>query len=214
MKFDMNDTSELEELRLVHSTLDGDQDAFRALVLFYELPLLKFLYAFLSDWDNAHEIAQETFIAAYYALPRWAPPQVPTISGKEKEDNVASSQYINVSDHPLAPWLYRITTNKALTFLKKQEKSPNIQFFIGHTMPEMPDTDELAFEDRYVIREQLREALRQLSEDDALCIVLRFVLDEPYATIAEKTHMSQEAVRKRIFRGIKVLKSIYKDIEE
>ena len=213
MGFDMNDTPEIEEVRLIRSILDGDQDAFCSLVLFYEYPLLNFLNAFLDDWDDARDIAQETFISVYYALPRWTPPQVNMRSDQGKGKDVATSHYSDVSDHPLAPWLYRIATNKALTFLKKQAKKTETQFFADRTILEALHACEAAFEDRYVVQEQLREALRQLSEEDALCIVFRFVLDDPYAVIAEKLHLSKEAVRKRVFRGLKVLSSVYKAMD-
>ena len=181
---------------------------------FYEQPLLKFLFAFLDDWDNARDIAQDVFLAAYYALPQWTPLQGSATSDQENGHEVISSQHLNVKNHPLAPWLYQIATNKALTFLKKQAKRPDTQSLLDHTLAWTPSTYESTFEERYVVREQLREALKYLSEEDALCIVLRFALDEPYIEIAEYLHLSKEAVRKRVFRGLKILKSSYKAMEE
>ncbi len=59
------------ELSLVQQTLDGDHDAFGVLVLMYERPLSAYIYAILRDKEYTHDVAQETFIAAYYALPQW-----------------------------------------------------------------------------------------------------------------------------------------------
>lgn len=71
-----------------------------------------------------------------------------------------------------------------------------------------------AWEDRYVVRELLQEALSQLPVDDALCIILRFIAGERYAEIAERLGMTKEAVRKRVTRGLVALRSAYKALDQ
>ncbi|GCE07172.1 RNA polymerase sigma factor [Dictyobacter aurantiacus] len=198
-----------DELALVRRTLDGDQDAFGALILIYERPLLTYIYSMLRDWEGAHDVAQETFIAAYYALPRWKPPEDRSTK-KGSRATAAGDEWGNANLHPLAPWLYRIATNKALNSLKKRahQQASLSQISAGS------ETDDDTPEEHYLVRELLREALGSLSEEDAMCIVLRFAFDERYSEIALKFHASEEAIRKRIARGLVALRSSYARMTE
>jgi DNA-directed RNA polymerase specialized sigma24 family protein len=117
----MDSSSNIEELELVRRATHGDHEAFHRLVLCYEPQLLAYLMQVLGNWEDAYDIAQETFIAAYYALPRWRPIEQARTPVKEQ----ASEQQVSLEPgeravRPLAPWLYRIATNRALTLLKKQ----------------------------------------------------------------------------------------------
>ena len=188
----------------------GDHDAFRQLVVGYEMAILTYLHSILGDWENARDVTQETFIAAFYALPHWQPP----------ERLNQSSQY--VMNHPLAPWLYRIATNRALTFLKQRNRHKAITSLhdeqhadvsqSGGAVIKHGDSVE-AWENQYVMREVLHEALSQLAEDDAACIVLRFVDGERYTEIAERLGTTKEAVRKRVTRGLVMLRAAYKSVD-
>lgn len=68
-------------------------------------------------------------------------------------------------------------------------------------------------EDRYIVRELLRQALNCLSQEDAACLLLRFVESERYSEIAVRLGMSQEAVRKRVTRSLAVLRTIYHQLD-
>lgn len=204
----MEVSSPMEELELVRRSIQGDHEAFRMLVIAYEPQLLGYLLRLLRNWEDAHDIAQETFLAAYYALPRWKPPE----QGKylERETHL----------HLLAPWLYQIATNRALTLLKKQStqhQQLNSQDTLAQISENMqrgsPNEQHLALEDRYVIHELLREALSHLTEEDATCLIMRFVSGEQYAEIAGTLGLTAEAVRKRIARSLVVLRSVYRSLD-
>jgi RNA polymerase sigma factor (sigma-70 family) len=204
-----------EELALIYQAAKGDQYAFEALVKLYESSILTYLSALLGNWENARDIVQETFVAAYYALPRWIPPKKYTL-GKKADSVLYQQDYVD--QHPLAPWLYQIATNKALTFLKKQERHNQAALQIANNLSIgtllQSAVDGTAIEESYIARELLQRSLKSLSEEDIACIILRFVLDETYAEIAERLHVSKEAVRKRISRGLNTLRSVYVSIEK
>jgi RNA polymerase sigma-70 factor (ECF subfamily) len=223
IRADMNRLSGIEELELVHQVVHGDHEAFRFLVLSYESSLLMYLKGLLGNLEDARDIAQETFVAAFYALPRWKSPISKDMSGdvrgKEIDD---SSGCTYVEAHPLAPWLYRIATNRALTFLKTRSANMNLVLaeFEDQRQTNQKETrisqsvNNMTLEDCYVARELLREALSCLSEEDAVCVVLRFVLKEQYSEIAERLGLTKEAIRKRVARGLVTLRSAYKTLEE
>lgn len=97
-----NSLSECDELDLVERIRKGNQEAFRSLVLYYEPRLLAHLLPMLGNIENARDILQETFLVVFQELPTW------------------KRGLTGTSGHPLAPWIYRIATNKALSLLRKQ----------------------------------------------------------------------------------------------
>lgn len=196
-----------QELRLVQRTLDGDPDAFGALILMYERPLSAYIYSIVRDKEHTRDVAQETFIAAYYALPHWKAPIAHTDSSTQATGESARSES---GMYLLAPWLYRIATNKALQFLKRQ---PPPVYSTEQSLEDKPPYSETP-EEHYLMKELLQEVLSSLSEEDALCIVLRFCLHEQYSDIAAKMHSSTEAVRKRISRGLLTLRSAYATMQK
>jgi RNA polymerase sigma factor (sigma-70 family) len=196
-----------DELSLVQRTLDGDHDAFGVLVLIYERPLLAYIYSILRDKEYTHDIAQETFTTAYYALSHWTSPVLDAATSTQTNGEHEKSYF---KAHPLAPWLYRIATNKALQFLKKQTHFEYSSIQLAEATLSNSDIPE----ERYLVKELLQEVLSSLSEEDALCIVLRFGFHEPYSDIATKIHSSAEAVRKRISRKIHILRSAYATMQD
>ncbi|BCL82962.1 RNA polymerase sigma factor [Ktedonobacteria bacterium brp13] len=220
--FDEETVSGNSEHEYIRKAACGDHNAFGKLVLVYETPILTYLQSILGNWENARDLTQETFIAAFYDLPRWQPPEQ-LHHGQSAAQNSAHTARFSLN-HPLAPWLYRIATNQALTFLKQQSRYKRTGIALSpedHTdtiqiseSAKKPQSFVAAWEDRYVVRELLHEALSQLATEDALCIILRFVAGERYTEIADRSGMTKEAVRKRVTRGLVVLRSVYKALEQ
>lgn len=186
------------ELAWIELAALGDHEAFRRLVLIYESPLLAYLTQMLGNREHARDIAQETFIAIFRALPRWQPPE-------------------HSSDRPLAPWLYRIATNRALNLLQRQpEHAPlltdaSLDGLRGEQQQRA--ISSINVEEQYAIREMLQQALRKLTAEDAACLVLRFISGESYMEIAQRLGISSEAARKRVTRGLAALKAAYIALE-
>src|SRR5205085_6997767 len=81
--------------RLVALTRKGNQGAFEALVQRYESRLLAFCRHMLGSREDAEDVLQEVFAAAYNAM-----------LGDERAINVR-------------PWLYRIARNRCLNHLRR-----------------------------------------------------------------------------------------------
>ncbi len=174
------------EMDAIHHAIHGDQAAFRMLVQLYEQRLIAYLTQMLGDHELARDLTQETFVAAYRALPRWQPPETPTAS-------------------PLAPWLYRIATNRALSLIRQHHTEAMSWDAVRVPFP----TPGIGLEDQVVARILLRQALESLSDDDAACLVLHFVAGERYGEIATRLGLTGEAVRKRVARGLVALRAAY-----
>lgn len=74
----------------------GDRASFDALVRRHKEPLYRFVRRYVGQADDAYDILQESFVAAWMALQRYDPKR------------------------PFAPWLHRIALNKCRDFGRRQ----------------------------------------------------------------------------------------------
>lgn len=84
-----------DESELIARSLNGDHVAYGELVNRYKNAIFYHSFAIVHSEDVAEDVAQETFITAYYKLQRYNP------------------------EYKLSTWLFKIATNKALDSLKK-----------------------------------------------------------------------------------------------
>lgn len=196
-----------DEPGLIARAQKGDGEAFRLLANFYGPRLSTYLARMLGDQESARDLVQETLLAAYRALPRWQPPAV---SLKGAGEPGVEQRFL--LQHPLSPWLYRIATNFALTYLKNRASLSTRSQAGGAHFQNQPSS-MLDLEERYATRELLREALSRLSPEDATCLLLRFVGGERYAEIAVHLGISKEAARKRVGRGLASLRGVYRQLD-
>ena len=97
------------------------------------------------------------------------------------------------------PWARRIATNVALTHLRRlrPEAALETEFFA----PEGPDAAEVAD-----LRTRIREALDELPVLLREIAILALIEDRPYREIAEGFGVSENAVKLRVFRAVRLLR--------
>lgn len=79
----------MNEAEQITTARQGNTAAWETLVSSHQEPVFRLAYLLLGDPDDAQDVAQETFIRAYHALPRFD------------------------TSLPLRPWLLRIASNLA-----------------------------------------------------------------------------------------------------
>lgn len=89
---------QVDEPTLITQSQAGDHEAYAALVDRYKTAFYHHCFAMVRDEDVAADIAQETFIAAYYNLHKYNP------------------------TYRLATWLFKIATNKSLDYLRRASR--------------------------------------------------------------------------------------------
>lgn len=87
-----------DEAKLIAQSIDGDQEAYGTLVDRYKNALYRHCFAIVRNEDAAEDIAQETFITAFFKLKTYN------------------------AEYKLGTWLFKIATNKALNYLKKSAR--------------------------------------------------------------------------------------------
>jgi RNA polymerase sigma-70 factor (ECF subfamily) len=101
---------------LVARSMNGDVDSFNQLVLRWERPIYALAYRVIGRDEDARDVAQETFLRAFRALPGF--------KGQAK----------------FSSWLYRIALNLCRDWIRRKKRTPLVE------MPEGVDIAELASE--------------------------------------------------------------------
>lgn len=86
----------ISEKEIIERVLGGDANAFEELVLRYEKTVYSLAVRMVSDREDAADMTQEAFIKAYNSLSSFR------------------------GDSKFSVWLYRITTNVCLDFLRSK----------------------------------------------------------------------------------------------
>jgi RNA polymerase sigma-70 factor (ECF subfamily) len=172
----------MEEKELIRRSTQGDENAFSLLVKAYKTKVFNLAYSFTRDRDMADDLAQEVFIKAYFALPKF----------KYKAE--------------FGTWLYRIATNHIRDHLRKKGRSreANIEATIKRT-PSQENDKGIA-----LLREQriklVHDAIHTLSEKHQIILSLRDIQGLPYEKITKILNVSPGTVNSRIHRARKILR--------
>jgi len=169
---------------LVERVQQGDKKAFDLLVLKYQQRIMKVLSRYVRDPFEVQDLAQEAFIKAYRALPKFR------------------------GDSAFYTWLYRIAINTAKNFMVAQgRRPPNVD--IDATEAETYEGDsalkEYASPEREALRDEIKEtvfkAIDDLPDDLKTAITLRELEGMSYEEIADAMDCPIGTVRSRIFRA-------------
>lgn len=176
--------NESTDTKLVKRVQKGDKGAFDMLVLKYQHKIVNLVMRYVRDPEQALDIAQDAFIKAYRALPRFR------------------------GDSAFYTWLYRIAVNTAKNHLAAQRRRP-IDIELDLQDPEQYDLHaklkETDTPEGVTISEELRKtvekAIQLLPEDLRTAIVLRELDGMSYEEIAQTMECPVGTVRSRIFRA-------------
>ena len=177
-------TSGASDAALVQRVKQGDRSAFDLLVAKYQHKILNLIMRYVKDSSEAMDVAQETFIKAYRAVPSFR------------------------GDSAFYTWLYRIAINTAKNHLVAARRRPisldidpgDAEGFEPFAVLRDGDTPErLALTDE--IGEAINCAVEDLPEELRTAILLRELEGMSYEEIAQAMDCPVGTVRSRIFRA-------------
>jgi RNA polymerase sigma-70 factor (ECF subfamily) len=187
-------TSSQIDYALVQRAIGGDQAAFKTLFDKYKQPLYFHILKLVKDREIIEDLLQEIFLKAF--------------------DNISSFN----PDYAFSTWLYRITTNHSIDYLRKKKlKTFSIHDPIRTKDGEMSIEleDEGRSTDDLIVRKQrsqiLREALDSLPEKYREIIKMRHVEELSYQEIADILDLPLGTVKAHIFRARELLYKYLKD---
>jgi RNA polymerase sigma-70 factor, ECF subfamily len=166
----------------------GDKRAFEMLVIKYQRRIERLIGRMVRDVDLVPDIAQETFIRAYRALPQFR------------------------GESAFYTWLYRIAVNTAKKALMELKRDPLVS---ESAYASRDDDDETSRVENELsdgetpegllaskeIAAAVNAAIEALSEDLRQAITLREIEGLSYEEIAEAMNCPIGTVRSRIFRA-------------
>lgn len=174
----MNET----DSELIEQCLSGHAAAFGQLVQRHQNRLFNSLYRMLGSREDADDVAQEAFVAAFQKLD--------TFRG--------DSQFYS--------WLFRIAYNTAISMKRKAKlktiSANQLKDSSGHE-PDDPNPDHHPEHGIEVEETQaaVQQALSELSEEYREAIVLKEMEDLSYEEIAELADVPVGTIRSRLHRA-------------
>ena len=173
----------MDEKLLIQQAAAGDPSAFEALVLRYQTQVYNLALRMVGNEADAQDLAQEAFVRAWRALSSFQ----------------FSSQF--------STWLYRLTSNICIDFLRAQKKRKHISLTVlqddEHQQWDMPDTKPLP-EDKMIVSEEheaLAAAIASLDPEYRQVLILRIVDDCSYQQISQIMGIREGTVKSRLSRA-------------
>ena len=177
----------MTEQELVRAAAGGDTEAFERLVRTYENKIYHLALRMCGSADEAADIAQEAFLAAWRGLPSFR------------------------GEAGFATWLYRLTSNAAIDYLRRQKKQRGDMSLDDEELgldavDSGPSPQETA--EGSELRSAVAAGLNQLSEGHRQVLVLREIQGLSYEEIASVLELDIGTVKSRISRARSSLRKI------
>jgi RNA polymerase sigma-70 factor, ECF subfamily len=163
---------QLDDSILVRAAQHGDIDAFEELVRRYQASIYRVALRMLGSRADAQDAAQETFVRAWRALPRFR------------------------QDSTISTWLYRIVTRRALDRIATRRTTGTLDEVEVEAGPDPAQ----AAEDRERLR-AVRHAIANLPPEQRAALVLREFEGLSYQEVADVLGVSLPAIKGRIHRA-------------
>jgi len=186
------------DAELVTRVQAGDKQAFDLLVIKYQRKIMRLLSRMIRDPAEIEDVAQESFIKAYRALPQFR------------------------GESAFYTWLYRIAINTARNWLASNKRAPSTPSAFeneeGETFNESDVlTDSSNPESEMASRqiaETVNKAINDLPEELRNAIVMREIDGMSYEDIAQSMNCPIGTVRSRIFRAREAISQKVKPLLE
>ncbi|MBN1252473.1 MAG: RNA polymerase sigma factor [Bacteroidales bacterium] len=175
----------MDDNQLIKNIQNKDSKAFQTLVERHQTKVINICNGFVHNKDDAQDIAQEVFIEIYKSIDKFR------------------------SEAKLSTWIYRISVNKSLNFIRDNKKNKWLQsldlLFVSDkniNNNSFIDEDKLEEEEKTKI---IHQALNSLAENQKIAFTLNKYEDLSYKEISEIMKISISSVESLMFRAKKNL---------
>jgi RNA polymerase sigma-70 factor, ECF subfamily len=167
----------MDEYTLIQSILNGSPSDFERLIKKYQPNVFRTAMGLLHNKEDAEEITQDVFLKIYDSLP----------SFNQKA--------------ALSTWVYRVTINTSLNFLKKKKGNRllvGLSALLGLASKEKESEKLLTDKEQ---KDAIRKAMQELPEKQRLAFVLTKYEELPQRQVAEIMQISEGAVEQLVIRA-------------
>ncbi len=170
---------EIEDRELVKQMLAGHTDDFRVLVERHQQSTFRFAFGLLGNREEAQDITQEAFLAAFVNLSSFDP---------------ACASF--------STWLFTITRNRCINLLKRRRRVASHDL---NSIADVMTADPIVGQE---LSQQLDRALAALPVEQRSAFVLAEIENLTYAEIAMIERTTLGTVKSRIHRAKSRLRSL------
>lgn len=176
--------SQESDQQLVARVQKGDTTAFDLLVLKYQHKIFGLISRYVRDSDEIQDVAQEAFIKAFRALPKFR------------------------GDSAFYTWLYRIAINTAKNHLVSRSRRPpatdvdveDAEYYeSASSLRDIENPENALYGEE--LKQVVEDAIKELPEDLRTAVTLREFDGLSYEDIADVMDCPVGTVRSRIFRA-------------
>ena len=173
-----------EERAVILQVQQGDANAFEALVTAYQKQVYSLALRTVGNPEDAADLSQEAFLRAYRSIGSFR------------------------GDSKFSVWLYRLTTNICIDFLRSKGRKPTVSLTMENDDEEVQELD--VADDRFDPEENFQRAelqravqrgLNTLPEEFRTILILRELEGMSYAEIGEILHLEEGTVKSRLVRA-------------
>jgi RNA polymerase sigma-70 factor (ECF subfamily) len=175
----------MDEKKIVRLAQEGSEDAFAELVRTYQSKVFSMALSFTRNREAADDLAQEVFLKAYLALPKFR----------------FKSEF--------GTWLYRISVNHIKDYLRKKGRVREVSLDEVRELPSADDEQAVLIEEEKEAEARknlVRKVVESLPEKYKMIITLRDIQGLAYERISEILNLSPGTVDSRLFRARRILR--------
>jgi len=176
----------LSDHQLIEATKNGDEAAFGEIMRRYRSPITNYIYRFLNDYEEAVDLAQETFVRVYFAIERYH------------------------TEYAFSTYIYRIATNLAISEIRKRKRRRLVSLtglfqYDNEEAQDFNPPDEKSLPDENLIESEqsqtIARAIATLPEKYRAPIILRDIEGRSYEEIAQIMELGLGTTKSRISRA-------------
>jgi len=186
-----DETKHIREQELIASAVRGDKDAFGELVVLYESMVYNIIVGEIGRCEDAYDVSQEVFFKAYRSIRKFR------------------------GDCKFSTWLYRISINACMDFLRSSSRKKHISlseydeedtYERQTAIPDDPANGPEMRSEKKDEAELVWRAIESLNPIHKRIIILRDIDGYSYDEIAEMLDLEEGTVKSRINRARKAIK--------
>ena len=175
----------MKESDLIQRLREGDQEAFKVLFEKFKLPIFNTCLSYLQNTEEAEEVTQDVFVEIYRSVTHYK------------------------AESTLSTWIYRISVNKCLDFLRHRKRKKRSGLLISLFKRESTELqiDTPHFNHPGVILENKEKAallfkiVDKLPDQQKTAFILSQIEDLPQKEIATVMKLSEKAVESLLQRA-------------
>ncbi|MFV0442395.1 MAG: RNA polymerase sigma factor [Planctomycetaceae bacterium] len=174
MPMEVTGEPSVSDARLVDQVRRGESNAFGELVTRYERRLIGVIRRFVTNQEQAEDLAQETFLKAFRRLDQFDP------------------------SRRFGPWLFQIGVNLSLDWLRRRKRRGWMRLFTDRSSERLPDPATADPRTQEDLQQEVRHLLERIPEKYRTVLVLRDLENFSTSDIAAILNRKETTIRWRL----------------